>query len=223
MIDIILFAAFAVFIGVKLYNALGRKDFEDEALSKKIKDSNVVAFPGDEADKIVEGTFKEVPDDAAELEKKYGAELVAKINDLRKIDASFNDKDFLNGAKKAFEIIITSFAKGDREALKPLLGKNIYESLSQAIAERETSGNTEQTTLVSILKVEIKDISLEKSYATIVVEIVSEQINLVKNKAGEIIEGNASHVDKITESWTFGRNLSSPNPNWELVASANGS
>ena len=52
-----------------------------------------------------------------------------KIN-LDKIN--FNDQaknDFLKGAKIAYETIITSFAKGDKTTLKPLLNKEIYQNL----------------------------------------------------------------------------------------------
>ncbi|MCE3231865.1 MAG: uncharacterized protein K0R98_122 [Rickettsiaceae bacterium] len=214
MIDIILFAAFAAFIGFKLYNALGRRDFEDVVK----KPDNVVRFPNGKTDKVVDVKFEEVKDDYEDIEKKHGPQMVQKIKEVRKLDASFNEKDFINGAKKAFEFILSSYSKGDKEALKPLLGKEIYENFEQAIDHREISGEVEDTTLVAILESEIKDITMTNKWnANVVVEIISEQIRLVKDKRGKVLQGDPSEVDKISELWTFSRNLLSPNPNWELV------
>lgn len=214
MIDIILFAAFAAFIGFKLYNALGRKDFEGVAK----KPDNVVRFPNGAAEKVVDAKFEEIKDDYEELEKKHSPEVVGTIKEIRKLDASFNEKDFLSGAKKAFELVLKAFSKGDKEALKPLLSKEIYEGFQQEIDRREISGEVEDTTLVSILDSQIKDITMASKWnAKIVVEIVSEQIRLVKDKRGKVLQGDPSHVDKVSEQWTFSRNLLSPNPNWELV------
>jgi predicted lipid-binding transport protein (Tim44 family) len=215
MIDIIIFAAFAVFIGFKLFNALGRKDFDNP---KRAAQDNVVRFPAGNNDKAVDVKFEEIKDDYEELEKKHGLEIANQIKEIRKFDSGFNEKDFLAGAKRAFEMILQAFAKGDKETLKPLLASNIYEGFKAEIDKRELNGEVEETTLVAVLTSEIKDIKMTSKWnARIVVEIVSEQIRLVKDKEGRILQGDPSHVDKVSEIWTFSRNLTSPNPNWELV------
>lgn len=214
MIDIILFAAFAVFMGFKLFNALGKKDFDATA---QVKD-NVVKFPNGDNAKVVDVKFEEVKDDYEELEKKHGSKIVEQIKEIRKLDGSFNEKDFITGAKKAFEIILSAFSRGDKEALKPLLSKEVYDGFQAEIDRREQSGEVEETTLVAILTSDIKDIKMASKWnARVVVEIVSEQIRLIKDKKGQILQGDPSRVDKVSERWTFSRNLSSPNPNWELV------
>jgi predicted lipid-binding transport protein (Tim44 family) len=214
MIDIILFAVFAVFIGFKLFNALGRKDFDAAARAQ----DNVVRFPGGDKKKVVDVKFEEIKDDYEELEKKHGSEIAKQIKEIRKLDSSFNEKDFTFGAKKAFEIILGAFSKGDKETLKPLLAKDIYEGFQAEIDRREQSGEIEETTLVAVLASDIKDIKMASKWnARVVVEIVSEQIRLIKDKKGQILQGDPSRVDKVSERWTFSRNLSSPNPNWELI------
>lgn len=212
MLDIIIFAAFAAFIAFKLFKVLGSSEFEDAVK----KDGNVVAFPNGAAE-AVDVEFTEVIDDYDEMKEKYGQTIAEKIKQMRKYDPSFNDKSFLQGAKGAFEIIVKAFAKGDKNSLKPLLDGGVYKRFSDAIDSRGKSGNSEETTLVSILSSNIKDIILNKKYAKVVVEIVSEQITLIKNKQGEIVKGDPSKVDKISEVWTFSRNLTSKDPNWELV------
>jgi predicted lipid-binding transport protein (Tim44 family) len=212
MLDIILFAAFAVFIGFRLYNALGRKDFSPDETTR----NNIVKFP--DLDKAVDVKFEEVKDDTAELQQKYGADLTTKIKDLQKLDAKFNEADFLAGAKKAFEIILNAFSSGDKEALKPLLSKEIFKVFEQEIDGRQNANTIAKTTLVAILDAKIKDVLMfNKWTANITIEILSEQIRIVTDKDGKLLEGDPSSVDKISETWTFSRNLLSPNPNWELV------
>ena len=153
----------------------------------------------------------------ANLEEKFGEKLAIKIREIRKIDPSFAIENFLNGARRAFEIIISAFSAGEKNTLKPLLSKEVYKNFASEIDNREKDGKIEETTLVSILSSTIKNIAFSKKYVSIAVQIVSEQINIIRDKEGKIIEGNPSQVDKIEEIWTFGRDLSSSNPNWELM------
>lgn len=216
LFDIIFFAAFAVFIGYRLYNVLGRKDFSEnqqkpaefKGFSAPVQQPSVIDIQAEEV----------VVKDENEIIEKYGVKIASEISAIKKHESSFTIDKFIKGAVKAFEIIVSSFAKGDKEALKTLLSKDLYKGFSEAIDARNTKGVIEETTIVSILSSTVKDIVLNRKYAKIVVEIVSEQISLVKNKKGETIEGNPSKVHKISEVWTFGRELGSSNPGWELVA-----
>lgn len=217
--DIILFAALAVFVGVKLYNALGRKDYDSPVL--KAKNSNVVPFPNNNAAPVVDVPFAEITESYEELEKKHGPELATTIKKIQAIDPSFSEANFLSGAKYAFEIILKAFASGDVNTLRKLLSKDMYNSFVTEIEKRKQSDKIAENTLVSILASNIKSVALDKKNAQIGVEIISEQINLVKDKSGKIVDGSSSHVNKISELWTFARNLASTNPNWELVATGN--
>src|SRR3990167_10397610 len=104
--DIIFFAALAVFVGLRLYNALGRKDFEP---------GKVATFP--DAKKIIETNYVEVKaSDDANLEERFGKKIAETIREIRKTDPSFTVDDFLNGARRAFEIIIKAFSSCDKNA-----------------------------------------------------------------------------------------------------------
>ncbi len=214
MLDIILFAAFAAFIAFRLYKTLGMKDFNESPMKDEGK---VVPFPNKKDEKVIDGSFEEVKDDSDELIDKYGILIATKIKDIRKYDATFSDTSFLDGARKAFDIILKAFSKGDTNTLKPLLSKDLFKGFENEILKRKTSGTFEETTLLSIAEAKIKDITLYNKLAKISVEIESEQINLIKDQNGKILEGSPSQVDKVTEIWSFARNLSSNNPNWELV------
>ena len=216
MLDIVIFAALAVFILYKLYEVLGKDDLNEA----QRKQSNVVDLnaASDKFGNEISDIAYKVVNDEKELEAEHGKDVAGKIKLIRNLDPSFDDKDFLKGASKAFEMILSSFAKGDKKTLKPLLNREVYNEFSTEIDNREKSEVTHELTLVAIIKAAIKNISLSKSTAKIAVEIVSEQINILRNKEGEIIEGEPSHVDQVAEKWTFSRNLASKNPNWELVA-----
>ncbi len=214
MIDIILFAGIAAFIGVRLYNALGRKDFDHN------HGKAPVVTPAPE--KVVDAKYvvlKPVVDteDDAKLDEIFGKELAKAIRKVRAIDPSFSALNFLNGAKKAFEVILKAFGTGDKETLKPLLTSDVYNNFSSEIDERANSGNITENTLIAILSATIKDITVHNKYVRIAIQIVSEQVSLIKDKQGKIVEGDPSHVEKIDEIWIFGRDFNSASPNWELI------
>ncbi len=214
MIDIIFFAAIAAFIGFRVYNVLGRKDFEPDQAGRKM-----ATVP--HAEKIIEATYVELkPSDDADLEARFGKKLAESIREIRKYDPAFAAETFLNGARRAFEIIIKAFASGDKATLQPLLSKEVYDKFASEMDRREKTEEIEETTLVAIVSSTIKDIVMNKKYARIAVNIVSEQINIIRDKQGKIIEGNPSQLDKIEEIWTFGRDVSSTNPSWELLGTS---
>lgn len=212
MLDIIFLAFIAAFIGFRLYNALGRKDFEH---------GNVVHHPA-APPKVIETSYVEIKPatDDSQLEEKFGIKLAEKIREIRKIDPSFTVESFLSGAKKAFEIIVKAFSNLDKATLKPLLSKEVYNSFSLEIDSRAQSQQIQETTLVAIPLSSIKEIILSQKYVRIAVQIVSEQVHIIKDKKGVIIEGDPSQIDRIEEIWTFGRDLTSQNPNWELLETA---
>lgn len=215
--DIIFFAAFAAFIGYRLYTTLGRKDIDDE-IQKPAKDDNVVSMYSKAAEKAIDVDFQEITDDYDAIKATHGSDVAEKVKQIRNYDPYFTIDSFLNGAKAAFEMILNAFSKGDEETLKPLLSKDIYKSFAAEMKKRKASEKQEETTIVSVAASKIKEITLDKKVARIAVEIDSEQISVIKDKKGKIVEGNPSQVDEISEIWTFAKNLTSPNPNWELVA-----
>lgn len=214
--DIIFFGIIAVFVFVRLFNVLGNKDYNsppdnvDNSLKDRQKLNNVVNLN----EKIIDA---QIVVDEKELSEKYGQKVADAVKEINMYDRSFSVDKFADGASKAFEIILESFSKGDKQTLKRLLDKDIYKKFSDEIDRREKEGKSQETTLISIASTKIKNIELNKKLAKIVVEFISEQVNLLKDKKGNIIEGDPSNVEKITDTWTFSKNISSKDPNWELV------
>lgn len=132
---------------------------------------------------------------------------------------NFDKNNFLSGAKRAFEIIVEAFAKGDIATLEKLVNKNLLKKFQEVIEDRQAQGVTAEADFIGFNKAEIIKAKIGKNHvAKIIVEFVSEQVNLLKNKQGDVIEGDDKFIQNITDVWTFERALTSTNPNWLLVS-----
>ena len=131
----------------------------------------------------------------------------------------FNKERFITGAKRAFEIIVTAFSKGDTETLENLVSKSLIKKFQEIIEKRRAEGISAETDLIGFDQAEITAAKISKNdIAKITVKFVSEQVNLLKNKDDEIIEGDENFIQNITDVWTFERCLTYTNPNWLLVS-----
>jgi predicted lipid-binding transport protein (Tim44 family) len=137
---------------------------------------------------------------------------------IKVADPRFNENEFLSGARMAFEMILGAFATGDTGALKPLLSPEVFGNFTQSIREREQAGETMELNVVEIRAAEIVEAYMAGRTAHLTVKFVSEQIVIVRNDKGEIIEGDPQSGTETTDFWTFARDTRSPNPNWTLVA-----
>ena len=136
---------------------------------------------------------------------------------MRSIDRSFDPTAFLDGAEKAFRIIVTAFAAGDRATLRGLLSEDTYRAFEQAIAAREAAGQTQVSTIHAIHSATIENAELRGPVASITVRFVSDQISLTQDKDDHPVVGTDA-VTEITDIWTFERNLSTRDPVWRLVS-----
>lgn len=159
-----------------------------------------------------------LPDRTAESDIPGDSPAADGLKAIRSADSGFSVTDFLEGVRAAFEMIVTSFASGDRETLRPLLSDEVYENFAGAIVEREGKGETMEMTLVGIREAEVLEANMDGRVAFVTVKIVTEQIEVVRDAAGEPVSGDPSKVSTVTDIWTFARNTRSRNPNWTLVA-----
>ncbi len=147
-----------------------------------------------------------------------GTPLNDSLRELNKADPSFNPKEFVNGARMAYEMIVMAFADGDRNALKGLLSREVYEGFDAAITEREAKGEKVKSTFVGIDKADIASAEMKGTEAVVTMRIVSQMISATYDKAGMLIDGDAESVVEISDVWTFARDSRSRDPNWKLVA-----
>lgn len=156
----------------------------------------------------------------AEIEKFSAGkpEVEAGLRAISEVDPAFSPKQFLEGAKAAYEMIVTAYAAGDRKALKGLLDKDVYDSFDAAIAEREAAGQSTEFTFVGLSNIEYVEAELDKRNAVVTLKIDAEVVSITKDREGEIVEGTPGQVVAIADEWTFMRNTKSRDPNWKLVA-----
>jgi len=126
-------------------------------------------------------------------------------------------KEFLKGAKIAYETIITSFAKGKINEIKSILNKDVYNSFSEAINERSTKQIKNETTFIGINSAEIKGHNQNNDLLEVSVNFISEIITCIKDKENKIISGDPQKIKRVNDTWKFARNIRSQNPNWKLI------
>ncbi|MGV8853436.1 MAG: Tim44/TimA family putative adaptor protein [Devosia sp.] len=158
----------------------------------------------------------------AEIEQfSHGdAELAAGFRDVAEADPSFTPKSFLDGAKQAYEMIVTGYATGDRTTLKNLLEKDVFDGFARAISDRETAGQTVDFTFVGLPKVEYADAEYDKKNVLVTVRFHAEVVSATRDKDGALVDGNADQVQTIADEWTFARNPKSRDPNWKVVSTS---
>jgi predicted lipid-binding transport protein (Tim44 family) len=219
----------AIFVLVRLRGVLGTRTGNERAPMQRVKsdpaaaDETVVPLrPRGAAPEPVQNADAERQQRrlATEIEQfSHGdANVAAGLKAINEADPSFSPKGFLEGAKAAYEMIVTAFAQGDRKQLKNLLEKDVYDGFERAIADREAAGNTVDFTFVGLPKIEITEAEIDKRQAQVTVRFNAEVVSATRDKAGVLLEGNADQVQQITDEWAFARNPKSRDPNWKLVA-----
>ena len=143
--------------------------------------------------------------------------LAAALERIAQSDPSFTAKSFVEGAKLAYEMIIDSFAKGDKASLKNLLSRDVYDGFARAISDRESAGHRVEQRFVGIDKATILAAELDGSRANILVDFDSELISATYDKSGQLVDGSPRDISRVNDVWTFERDVTSRNPNWKLV------
>lgn len=147
-----------------------------------------------------------------------GTPLADALTAIAAQDRGFDAEAFLGGARAAYEMIVTGFARGDRATLKPLLSDDVYRSFESAISAREKDGLIVSQSFIGIGKAAITGASLEGSRTRLTVSFRSELTSCTKNSDGVVVEGDPVTVREVNDVWTFERDLRSSDPNWKLVA-----
>jgi predicted lipid-binding transport protein (Tim44 family) len=137
---------------------------------------------------------------------------------IHQADASFDEPQFLAGARVAFEMIIAAFAAGDIATLKSLLAPPVLANFSEAIEAREKAGESLTIQIKSIEDVDLSEARLEGRTAIVTVRYASHQSRVTRDKSGEIIDGNPNESVESIDLWSFARDTTSSDPNWQLIA-----
>lgn len=216
----ILFLVIAVAIFWKLRSVLGTKTGSeqppvDRFAQRRQADDKVV--PLQRPTLVTPPTIDNAP-----VSDQPSSALDDALRMIANADRNFDQAHFLNGAKIAYEMIVTAFAQGDRAALQPLLAKDVFDSFASAIGERERQGHVSETKFVGIERAEIIEAHLTDGTAEVTVRFLSHLITATLDRNGVVVDGDANRVTDVTDIWRFARDVRSNDPNWRLVATDNG-
>jgi predicted lipid-binding transport protein (Tim44 family) len=227
----VIFLTLAVVIFLKLRSVLGqrtgreRPPYDPYSARDAVRgatNDNVVTLPGRATEAAQKPLEQSEPAERWKGIAEPGSAIAAGLDAIVRDDKSFDVKHFIAGARAAYEMIVLAYAEGDRRSLKNLLSREVYDGFENAIRERETRGETVETRFVAIDKSDITGAELRGRTAQVTVRFVSQLISVTRDKAGNVIEGNAEKVTDVTDVWTFARELASRDPNWKLVATEAG-
>tara|TARA_B100002019_G_C21003760_1_gene466587 strand:+ start:56 stop:652 length:597 start_codon:yes stop_codon:yes gene_type:complete len=151
-------------------------------------------------------------------------EILKKVDPKIKTKENLNfdesaQKEFLKGAKIAYETIITDFSDDDNKLVqsKPLLSKKIHDQFNEALKERNKRGHFAEITFIGVNSANIKNHKKENSILKVTVDFVGEVITCIRDKNKKIVSGDPEKIKKIYDTWVFSRDIRSSNPNWQLV------
>ena len=206
-IDILIFAAIALFLIFRLRSILGNRDgFEQKRPEQSAFDATVQTENDNSAPKKI------VP-----LRANNAVANGEGLEAVRRADPSFKDDDFMQGAAGAFSLILQAFADGDLATLRRLLAFELYEEFASSVHTRNKEGDQLAITVQSIDDVQLIDASVKDFIASVTVKFVSQQSRVVKDKDGQVIEDESEEQATITDIWIFERDTQLNDPNWKLV------
>jgi predicted lipid-binding transport protein (Tim44 family) len=219
--DIILFAMIAAFLVLRLRSVLGRRTGNERRrelfvrraapVADKPGPKEVVPTPDPDKDMVTPVDGGKPPDTVADG-----------LNRIHRADPGFDPSQFLGGARAAFELIVSAYAKGDKKTLRPLLSDEVYQPFAATIDERSAAKETFETRELRLDDAEIVDADIAGRTARVTVKLVSHQISVTRAMDGSIVDGDPDHPVEKTDYWTFTRDTRSSDPNWLLVATSSG-
>jgi len=226
-LTIVMFLAIAVFVFLRLMSVLGkrtgheqdpmaRRPMPREQVDERGGDDNVVSLPDRGPYQPTGPSVEDQIDRAA----RQGTPLHDGLTAICAQDPGFAPKDFVEGAKAAYEMIVTAFAAGNKAELEPLLAKDVYDSFEEVIDMRASRNLRAETQVIGFREAVIEEAGLNGSVAEVRVKFVTEMITVTRNEDGAVVDGHPNTVSEVTDHWTFERDVQNDDPNWQLVSTA---
>lgn len=212
MIQLLVLAAIAVFLILKLRSVLGtREGFE----KPPVQEGAVDPLPRRGFEVIEGGPDRDITDHVPE-----GSDSAKALAAMKQAEPSFAVGEFLGGARGAYEMILMAFEKGEVEPIRPFVSEEVYGVFHDAVEARKAQGLTVEANFVGLRELALNEATFDAGTKTaeIAVRFLGELTSVVHNASGEIIEGSATEVKRQRDIWTFQRIMGADDPNWRLVA-----
>lgn len=210
LISLLVLAGIAVFLILRLRSVLGTRDgFEKPpvAPTQKSRRPDLEVIEG--------GPDRDITDYVAE-----GSAQATALAAMKRAEPSFQVGEFVQGARSAYEMILMGFERGELDSLQGFLAEDVFDSFVEAVAHREDQGLTIEAEFIGVRETAVLNAHFDEStrMAEITMRFVGELTSVVRNSAGEIIEGDANAVKRQKDSWVFARRMGVDDPNWQLIA-----
>lgn len=147
-----------------------------------------------------------------------GSPLALGLEAIAAKSQGFTAQSFVSGASVAYEMVLEAFAKGDKQALKPLLSKELFDNFCAEIDKRNAQGHRMKFQFVGVKTAEMKRASLNGTKAQIELAFLSEMISATIDKSAAVVDGDDQAIRTVSDLWSFERDVTSRDPNWKLVA-----
>ncbi|KMW58909.1 Transporter [Candidatus Rhodobacter oscarellae] len=212
IIQLLVLAGIAVFLILRLRSVLGtREGFEKPRAEAPTSDA-----PMRRGFEVIEGG----PDLDITDHVEEGSPEAEALAEMKRAEPSFAVGEFLQGARGAYEMILMSFERGDIDDIAAFLGEDVHQTFVDVVGAREDQGLTIEANFVGVRELTLVGAHFDPSSAVgeVTVRFVGELTSVVRDAAGEIIEGDATEVKRQKDIWTFAREMGTDDPNWKLVA-----
>jgi len=215
LVQLLVLAGVAIFLILRLRNVLGTRDGFEPPRTGVTGPTPVRTRSGRDFEVIEGGPDHDIVDHVPADSK--AAEALAK---MKRAEPSFNVGEFLQGAGGAYEMILMAFERGEINEIKPFLGEDVYETFVEVIAAREDEGLIVEAQFAGLREIVLTDgrFDDDTKEGEITVRFVGELTSVVRDSAGDIVEGDPNVVKRQKDVWTFARIMGSDDPNWQLVA-----
>ncbi|MCG7623746.1 MULTISPECIES: Tim44/TimA family putative adaptor protein [unclassified Epibacterium] len=211
LIELLVLAGIAVFLILRLKSVLGtREGFEKPPLAGSEPRTPQRKF------EVIEGS----PDDDIVAYVDEGSPQAQALAEMKRAEPSFHVAEFVQGARGAYEMILMGFETGELDGIQPFISDEIFQSFVDAVAAREDQGLTIEAEFIGVRETVIEDATFDAATSTadITVRFVGELTSAVRDRSGEIVEGDPKAVKRQKDTWTFSRQMGGDDPNWQLVA-----
>lgn len=211
LIELLVLAGIAVFLILRLKSVLGtREGFEKPPLAGPEPRSPQRKF------EVIEGS----PDDDIVAYVAEGSPQAQALAAMKRAEPTFHVAEFVQGARGAYEMILMGFETGELDGIQPFISDEIFQSFVDAVSAREDQGLTIEAEFIGVRETAIADATFDTATSTaeITVRFVGELTSVVRNREGEVVEGDAKTVKRQKDTWTFARQMGRDDPNWLLVA-----
>jgi predicted lipid-binding transport protein (Tim44 family) len=210
LIQLLVLAGIAVFLILRLKNVLGTREGFEKPREPQVQQRRRQEF------EVIEGGPDRDITDHVDEDSDEARELAA----MKRVEPAFSVSEFVQGARGAYEMIVMGFETGELDDIRPFLAEDVFQTFIDVGADREDKGLTIEAEFIGVRETAVVGARFDKdsNLAEVTMRFVGELTSVVRDKGGDIVEGDPKHVKKQKDTWTFARTMGADDPNWQLVS-----